>query len=315
MKRHLRSILLVLAFLVGGVFHETLSQWNGWLPIGIALMLSISFIGVDVAKLRPHRLHLLIVFAIEVVGLGSFALARLSGHPVLAESLYYCGCAPVAAAAPVIVHLLRGKVEFITMAMLISHAVFAVLTPFVLPLVVHDPQLGYTEFMLLVAKQMASILAAPALISVVLRVIYPPCKAWSAKLGDVSLGIWIFNLTIISAGGIHRLLLLHVSVAEMLPMALGAVLICAFGFLAGYRLGYPEYKRECSQALGQKNTILTLYIASQPYASPLAYLGPVCYVFCHNIANAVQLSLAERERRATQGKEPATSGGDGAKAD
>lgn len=296
MKRHLRSVLLVLAFLVGGLFHNTLSAWNGWLPVGIALMLSITFIGVDVSKLRPHRLHLVILLGIEMVGLGCFALARLAGYPVLAESLYYCGCAPVAAAAPVIVHLLRGKVEFITTAMLLSHAVFAVLTPFILPLVVHEPQLGYAEFMLLVAKQMASILAAPAIISVVLRVLYPPCKAWSAKLGDVSLGIWIFNLTIISAGGIHRLILLHVTPMEMLPMALGAVLICTFGFLVGYRLGYPEYKRECSQALGQKNTVLTLYIASQPYASPLAYLGPVCYVFCHNFANAIQLSLAEKER-------------------
>lgn len=296
MKRHLRSVLLVLAFLVGGLFHNTLSAWNGWLPVGIALMLSITFIGVDVSKLRPHRLHLVILLGIEMVGLGCFALARLAGYPVLAESLYYCGCAPVAAAAPVIVHLLRGKVEFITTAMLLSHAVFAVLTPFILPLVVHEPQLGYAEFMLLVAKQMASILAAPAIISVVLRVLYPPCKAWPAKLGDVSLGIWIFNLTIISAGGIHRLILLHVTPMEMLPMALGAVLICTFGFLVGYRLGYPEYKRECSQALGQKNTVLTLYIASQPYASPLAYLGPVCYVFCHNFANAIQLSLAEKER-------------------
>lgn len=296
MKRHLRSVLLVLAFLVGGLFHNTLSAWNGWLPIGIALMLSITFIGVDVSKLRPHRLHLLILLGIEVVGLGCFALARLAGYPVLAESLYYCGCAPVAAAAPVIVHLLRGKVEFITTAMLLSHAVFAVLTPFILPLVVHEPQLGYAEFMLLVARQMASILAAPAIISVALRVLYPPCKAWSAKLGDVSLGIWIFNLTIISAGGIHRLILLHVSPMEMLPMALGAVFICAFGFLVGYRLGYPDYKRECSQALGQKNTVLTLYIASQPYATPLAYLGPVCYVFCHNFANAIQLSHAEKER-------------------
>lgn len=296
MKRHLRSVLLVLAFLVGGLFHNTLSAWNGWLPIGIALMLSITFIGVDVSKLRPHRLHLVILLGIEVVGLGCFALARLAGYPVLAESLYYCGCAPVAAAAPVIVHLLRGKVEFITTAMLLSHAVFAVLTPFILPLVVHEPQLGYAEFMLLVAKQMASILAAPAIISVALRVLYPPCKAWSAKLGDVSLGIWIFNLTIISAGGIHRLILLHVTPMEMLPMALGAMLICAFGFLVGYRLGYPDYKRESSQALGQKNTVLTLYIASQPYATPLAYLGPVCYVFCHNFANAIQLSHAEKER-------------------
>lgn len=296
MRRHLRSICLVLAFVVGGLFHEHLSQAQAWLPIGIALMLSISFIGIDVSKLRPHRLHLFVILAIEVVGLSAFALARLAGYPVLAESLYYCGAAPVAAAAPVIVHLLRGNVEFITMGMILSHAVFAVLTPFILPLVVHDPHLGYVEFMGVVAQQMLAVLAAPAVISVLLRVLYPPCKAWSAKLGDVSLGIWITNLTIIAGSGIHRLVALDASWLDMAPMAIGAALICTFGFLVGYRIGYPEYKRECSQALGQKNTILTLYLAAQPYATPLAYLGPVCYVFCHNVANAVQLSLAERER-------------------
>lgn len=304
MKRHLRSVLLVLAFVVGGVFHDSLSQWSGWLPFGIALMLSITFIGVDTSKLRPHRLHLWVILGIEMIGLSAFALARLAGFPVLAEALYYCGAAPVAAAAPVIVHLLRGNVEFITMGMLLSHAVFAVLTPFLLPLVVHDPQLGYVEFMGVVARQMATVLAAPALISVALRVLYPPCRAWSAKLGDVSLGIWIFNLTIISAGGIHRLTELHVGVAEVAPMAIGAILICTVGFVAGYRLGYPEYKRECSQALGQKNTVLTLYLAAQPYATPLAYLAPVCYVFCHNVANAIQLSLAERERERAAHKRP-----------
>jgi BASS family bile acid:Na+ symporter len=83
----------------------------------------------------------------------------------------------------------------------------------------------------------------------------------------------------------------------MLPMAIGAVVVCAIGFIAGYRLGYPDLKRECSQALGQKNTILTLYIAGQSYATPLAYIGPVFYVFCHNTANAIQLYLAAREQK------------------
>ena len=70
----------------------------------------------------------------------------------------------------------------------------------------------------------------------------------------------------------------------------------AFGFVAGYWLGYPKLKRECSQALGQKNTILTLYIANQPFATPLASVAPACYVFFHNVANAIQMALAVREK-------------------
>lgn len=293
----MRSILMVLAFVVGGLLHEYLAPWQGWLRFGIAIMLTISFIGLDISRMKPRRLHLVLLVALQCIGLGFWALARAAGYPVLAESLYYCGAAPVAAAIPVIINLLRADVEFATTAMVISHAVFAVVTPFVLPLVVHDARLEYTAFMWLVAQQLFTVLAAPAIISVGLRLVYPRCKTWAPKLRDFSLGVWIFNLSIISASGTHRVLLLGCSWVDMAPMAVGAGLICALGFFLGYRLGYPHLKRECSQALGQKNTILTLYIAGQPYASPLAYIGPVFYVFFHNIANAVQLALAERERK------------------
>lgn len=113
---------------------------------------------------------------------------------------------------------------------------------------------------------------------------------------DFSLGLWNVNLTIVSAAGVQRLVEGQYQISLMWPLALGAVVVCATGFLLGYWLGAPHFKRECSQALGQKNTIMTLYIAGQSYVSPLAYIGLVCYVFCHNIANAIQLSLANREQ-------------------
>lgn len=47
---------------------------------------------------------------------------------------------------------------------------------------------------------------------------------------------------------------------------------------------------------GAENTILTLYIANQPFATPLASVAPACYVFFHNVANAIQMALAVREK-------------------
>ncbi len=296
MKRQLRSIGMVIAFLVGGIFHADIAPLTWFLPIGIAFMLSITFIGIDRRRLRPRWMHLWLLLAIEVIGLGSWAAASALGYPVLAESLYYCGGAPVAAAIPIIINLLRGDLEFATTAMLLSQAVFAVLTPFILPFVVHDSSMGYVEFMGVVAGQIASVMVTPAVIAIALRLIYPPCREWAPKLADVSLLAWCTNLTIISASGTQRILEMDYSWQQMVPMAVGALCICLFGFVAGYWLGYPKLKRECSQALGQKNTVLTLYIAGQPYATPLAYIGPVFYVFFHNMANAIQLALAERER-------------------
>lgn len=297
MKHHLRSICMVLAFLVGGLLHAELAPMAAWLPVGITAMLCITFIGLDTAQLKPTWMHLVLLLVLQLMAFVFWGCAALIGNRVLAESLFYCAAAPVASAAPVIVNLLKGNTAFITTAMVLSQAVFGIVTPFVLPLVVDAPGVGYVDFLLVVLQQLMLALGAPALISVLLRISYPPCKLWAPKLRDWSLAIWIINLTIVSAAGTHRLVQMNYSLSDLWPIAAGALLICAIGFVGGYWLGYPILKRECSQALGQKNTILTLYIAGQPYASPLAYVGPAFYVFFHNIANAIQLSLALREKK------------------
>lgn len=297
MKQQLRSISMVLAFGLGAIFHAELAPLIWWMPIGIGVMLSITFIGIDIHKLRPTWMHLWLLLSIQALGIGAWFIAQAAGYPVLAESLYYCAAAPIASASPIIVNLLRGNVEFSTTAMVLSQIAFALITPFVLPLVVHDPSLSYLTLSGVVAKQILVVLGIPAIASILLRLCYPPCRGWAAKLRDVSLGIWIFNLLVISAAGVQRIVSMGYSLHDMWPMIAGAAVVCAIGFTAGYWLGYPKLKRECSQGLGQKNTILTLYMASQSYASPLAYIGPVFYVFCHNTANAIQLALAAREQR------------------
>ena len=296
MKKHIRSISMILAFLVGGLFHCYLAPLGAWLSVSVALMLSITFIGIDVTKLKPQRMHLWLLLGIQIIGMISWGLAHALGYPVLAESLFFCGIAPVAIAAPVIVNLLKGNVEFTTTAVVLSQVVFGLITPLLMPFVVQVEGFCYTELMLEVAQQLATVLGIPAAVAITLRLIYPPCKAWSAKLRDVSLGIWIVNLTIIAGVGTHRVLNLDITWLDMLPMVLGSLALCVFGFVSGYKLGGRGLKRECSQCLGQKNTILTLYIASQWYVHPLAYIGPAFYVFFHNIANALQIALANREK-------------------
>ncbi|MBP3500174.1 MAG: hypothetical protein J6J97_08815 [Akkermansia sp.] len=296
MKRHLRSICMIVAFLVGGLFHKQLSPLGVWLPASVALMLSITFIGIETARLKPQRMHIWVLLAIQLIGVGFWGIVRLLGYPVLAESLFFCGIAPVAIAAPVIVNLLKGNVEFTTTALVLSQIIFGLLTPLLMPFVVQVEGFCYSELAIEVALQLGTVLGIPAIIAIIMRLVYPPCKAWTAKLRDVSLGIWIANLTIIAGVGTQRVLEMDISWLDMLPLVLGSLVVCITGFVAGYRLGGRELKRECSQCLGQKNTILTLYVASQWYVHPLAYIGPAFYVFFHNIANALQIALANRER-------------------
>lgn len=300
MMQRLRSICMVLAFVVGGLFHDSIDDYQYLLPIGIGVMLSITFVSLDARRLKPKRMHLWLMLALQLFALCFWGMARLLGYPILAEGVYYCAAAPIASASPVIINLLRGDVEFSTTAMVLSQVVFALVTPFVLPFVVHDSSLSYFEISYQVAEQIASILLAPALFSIVLRWIYPPSIHWGVKLRDFSLGVWIFNLTLISAVGTTRVLTMGYTRTDLLPMVLGAAVVCLAGFVVGYWLGYPHLKRECSQALGQKNTVLTLFIAGQSFATPLAYVAPVFYVFFHNVANAIQITLSNREKKGHQ---------------
>lgn len=297
MKRHIRSISMIVAFLVGGLFHKHLAPLGVYLPASVALMLSITFMGIEAARLKPQRMHLWVLLGIQLIGMGFWGVARALGYPVLAESLFFCGIAPVAIAAPVIVNLLKGDVEFTTTALVLSQIVFGLLTPLLMPFVVQVEGFCYSELALEVACQLGVVLGVPAAVALLMRWLYPPCKAWPAKLRDVSLGIWIINLTIIAGVGTQRVLEMEVSWRDMLPLVLGSLIVCITGFMSGYRLGGRELKRECSQCMGQKNTILTLYIASQWYVHPLAYIGPAFYVFFHNIANALQIALANREKK------------------
>jgi BASS family bile acid:Na+ symporter len=296
MKQHIRSISMIVAFLVGGCFHRYLAPLGVWLPASVALMLSITFMGIDTARLRPRRMHLWVLLGIQLIGIGFWGVARMFGYPVLAESLFFCGIAPVAIAAPVIVNLLKGDVEFTTTALVLSQIVFGLVTPLLMPFVVQVEGFCYTELAMEVAMQLGTVLGIPAAVAIMMRLLYPPCKSWTAKLRDVSLGIWILNLTIIAGVGSQRVLNMDISWWDMLPLVAGSLLVCVTGFVAGYKLGGRGLKRECSQCLGQKNTILTLYIASQWYVHPLAYIGPAFYVFFHNMAYALQIALANREK-------------------
>ena len=62
------------------------------------------------------------------------------------------------------------------------------------------------------------------------------------------------------------------------------------GFLVPHRI-----KRESSQLLGQKNTTFTLYLALT-FVNPLIAMGPIFYVFWHNVWNALQMFLYDRHR-------------------
>ena len=72
-------------------------------------------------------------------------------------------------------------------------------------------------------------------------------------------------------------------------VALGGLFTCVVQFFFGKRIGSIYNDRiSAGQALGQKNTVLAIWMASA-YLHPLATIAPGSYVLWQNIINSYQL--------------------------
>ena len=141
-------------------------------------------------------------------------------------------------------------------------------------------------------------LILPLVLALAARRFYPRAIAWPRKLKDVTFGIWVVILVLIAANASYDISSRD-GISERVLEQIGAVslLVCGINFGLGHLLGGRTRAAECSQALGQKNTTLSIYLALT-YASPIAALGPTFYVLWHNLWNAWQLYRAsERKRR------------------
>ena len=152
-------------------------------------------------------------------------------------------------------------------------------------------------FALDVFRNLVVIMVLPCVAALILRKFRPEATAWPKKFKMLSLSIWSVLLFIVSAGAM-KFLRTHsdVSPVAVVEIAGIAALVCAVNFTLGYWIVPRDLRREGSQTLGQKNTMLTLYLA-MTFASPLAALGPTFYVICHNTWNACQLFLYDRKQK------------------
>ena len=212
----------------------------------------------------------------------------------LALVAFLTGVTPTAISAPVIIGFLDGRVEYVVASVLITNLFMAVTLPFILPLVVGTG---------------GGISTAVALRSVLLVVCIPLglSRGVSHLPGNVrraigrgkplSFYVWLVALFLVTAKSSHFIRNeLTVPAEKLLVIAAISFVICAVNFSVGALIGGKQYRREASQALGQKNNSLTIWLALT-FINPIVALGPTCYVLYHNAYNSLQLFAFERRRK------------------
>jgi BASS family bile acid:Na+ symporter len=286
----IRTAALVLGMGLGALVPKAYgAAWAiRWLVMG---MLFVVFLDTRLSRQSLHRSHAVLLGANVAMGFAAWGLGWMVGGREVALAAFFAGITPTATAAPVVMSFLRGRVEYVITAFLVTNLIIAALLPGLLPLV-----LGQTTPAVFgqVLGSVGLVVFAPMGAAWLLRTLHPPAAQWPRHLRDFSFGMWVVVLFLVTANGSHFLRTQpDLSLRVLGEIAATTAVVCAANFALGRLIGGREFSREASQSLGQKNNSFTIYLALA-YAGPLVALGPTCYVVWHNLWNSWQIHQARR---------------------
>ena len=281
------------------------------LPVSVFFTLLFTFCKIDFHQMRPHRWHVgilvaqLLLAALNVAVILWLKACNLLGDgtpltphstlssalasPLFWEALLTCVIGPSASAAPVVVGKLGGNISTMTTYTLLSAVASAMLIPLVFPILERTMQVGFVAAFLIILHKVALILLLPLLLGWLVQHWMPTVARQLAAMPNLSFYCWAVSLSITTGITVKNIVHSDASVALLLCIAAGTLLLCFVQFVIGRAVGRRLGEEvNAGQALFQKNTALSIWVA-YIYLHPVASVGAGCYVLWQNIVNSVEL--------------------------
>lgn len=298
-----RTAAILSAIILGALIPQAhILSWA--IRLLVMAMLFLVFLQTKFSRSALTRSHLLLLGANIGLGFAGYGAGWLMGGRDIALAAFFCGITPTAIAAPVIISFLRGRVDYVVAAFVLTNISIAALLPVILPIVLGR---ATPEAFGQVFRSVGTVVFCPMFAAWTFRALHAAAIEWPMKLRNVSFGMWVTSMFLITSNA-SDFVRAHADTphSSLLKLAGASLLMCVANFSLGRAIGGREFAREASQSLGQKNTTFTIYLALT-YASPLVALGPTSYVIWHNLWNSWQLHLAGRRsarERARAGSKP-----------
>ena len=293
---------LFICMIVGVVFHDVIVRVSFTTPYLLFSMLLITYCRVSLLSIRLKPLHLWML-CVQFVGclLVYFILKFFS--PDLAGGSMLCVLAPTATASAVIAGLLGGNIASMATYAILSNLSVAFLAPVIFSVLgAHGSgeDLGFIQSFLTICAKVMPLLLGPLILALILKKLTPRIHRQLRDKQEYSFWIWTVALTIVMANTASNLtetiredrtIIMHV-----ILIVLSAAVICWLQFSTGWFLG-KKYKDRITggQGLGQKNTILAIWMANT-FFNPLVAIAPASYVVWQNIVNSYQLWKHQRKQ-------------------
>ena len=271
-------------------------------PLLVFAQLLLVFCKVKPSELRVRALHgWLLCIQLGVCAALAAALVWCPLNEVYHEVLegaMVCFICPTATAAAVVTSKLGGSAATLTTYTLLSNLLAAVAVPLIFPCV--EPHAGITFWaaFLRILGKVFPLLICPFLLACLLRAFLPRVHAFLLTHNGAAFYLWGVALSIVSGQTAASLAESDAPVRVKWMLALAGLAACVAQFYLGKRIG-GHYNERISggQALGQKNTVLAIWMA-QAYLNPLTSVGPGSYVLWQNLINSWQLWRKRRRDEA-----------------
>lgn len=288
MLQFLKDWTLPIAMLIGVILYPLIIFLSFLTPYLIFVMLLLTFCKVSPNELKPKPLHLWLLL-IQIFGAMAVYLLLFQWNKIVAEGVMVCIICPTATAAAVITHKLGGSAASLTTYTLLANIGAAIAVPVLFPLIESHADLSFLDSFLIILSKVFPLLICPFITAWFLAKFLPKVHQKLLQYHELAFYLWGVSLAIVTAQTFYSLLNDPADGMTEIWIAVGALIACCLQFFLGKTLGSVYNDRiSGGQALGQKNTILAIWMA-HTYLNPLSSIGPGSYVLWQNIINSWQL--------------------------
>lgn len=280
----MKTILLLTAILTGILFPYG-HDFTFLVRYLIMIMLLLAFLDIKIDFKIIQKSHFVILFSKLFIAVSVFYLIK-NIYPEAAPAALVTAIAPTAIASPVIISLLKRKVEYAAVSLKFTNIVLAFIIPFLFPMLLSGELNISTNDVLL---PVLSIIFLPLLFAKIIVGYLPSLHKVLSAHKDKSFYFLITNIYLGTSKAVYFIQTeLDSSFLVIAVIAITSMFLCILFFSLGRIIGGNKYADEAMQSLGQKNNGFTMWLGLE-FINPLAAMGPVFYIFCQNIFISWQL--------------------------
>lgn len=288
-RQQLKPWILPIAMVLGIVLHDYIGMVAFLSPCLIFIMLLITFCRVSAHDFKITG-FIWALLSVQILGAIGVYLALSPFSTDIAQGAFICIFCPTATAAPVITGMLGGSVPRLVTYSIFSNVAVAILAPALFTMMGTNADIQFIDSVITICTKVFPLILAPLVLALLFQAFMPRIHNEIANRQSLSFYIWAIALIIVVGNAVSFIMKEPASrIPEMLLIALAALITCCLQFFIGRKIGGRlGDKISGAQGLGQKNTVLAIWMALT-YLNPIASVGPAAYVAWQNTINSLQL--------------------------